>query len=139
MPKKKKEKYWEMGMPRGELGPFVWHVWFKGSGQAERFVAFDEEHIKHQCEGRTPIVIERVVEKEEIDEWEPLGPKGSVVNQPADYDTGFKLLKEWVDSIGGPPEDLRMKLRELFIDYQKPEKKPQDVVVKRKADTRYSG
>ena len=119
MPKKKKEKYWEMGMPRGELGPFVWHVWFKGSGQAERFVAFDEEHIKHQCEGRTPIVIERVVEKEEINEWEPLGPKGSVVNQPADYDTGFKLLKEWVDSIGGPPEDLRMKLRELFIDYQK--------------------
>jgi len=123
MPKKKKEKYWEMGMPKGELGPFVWHVWFKGSGQAERFVAFDEEHIKDQCEDRTPIVIERVYEKEEIDDWEPLGPKGAVVNQPADYDTGFKLLKEWVDSIGGPPEDLRMKLRELFIDYGKPQQK----------------
>ena len=119
MPKKKEEKYWEIGMPKGELGPFVWHVWFKGSGQAERFVAFDEEHIKDQCEDRTPIVIERVYEKEEIEKWEPLGPKGSVVNQPADYDTGFKLLKEWVDSIGGPPEDLRLKLRELFIDYEK--------------------
>ena len=103
MPKKKEEKYWDIGMPKGELGPFVWHVWFKGSGQAERFVAFDEEHIKDQCENRTPIVIERVYEKEEIEKWEPLGPKGSVVNQPADYDTGFKLLKEWVDSIGGPP------------------------------------
>ena len=119
MPKKKEEKYWDIGMPKGEIGPFVWHVWFKGSGQAERFVAFDEEHIKDQCEDRTPIVIERVYEKEEIEKWEPLGPKGSVVNQPADYDTGFKLLKEWVDSIGGPPEDLRLKLRELFIDYEK--------------------
>ena len=128
MPKKKEGKYWDIGMPKGEIGPFVWHVWFKGSVQAERFVAFDEEHIKDQCEDRTPIVIERVYEKEEIEKWEPLGPKGSVVNQPADYDTGFKLLKEWVDSIGGPPEDLRLKLRELFIDY---EKAPQKI-------TRYS-
>ena len=133
MPKKKKEKYWDYGMPKGELGPFVWHVWFKGSGRAERFVAFDEEHIKHQCEDRTPIVIERVYEKEEIEKWEPLGPKGSVVNQPADYDTGFKLLKEWVDSIGGPPEDLRLKLRELFIDYEKPRQKTTRYSARKKA------
>ena len=55
---------------------------------------------------------------------ERLGPKGAVVHRPADFDQGFKILKEWVDSIGGPPEKLRKKLRELFIDYEKPARKP---------------
>jgi hypothetical protein len=68
-------------------------------------------------------VIEQVHEIEEKDDWEPLGPGGSEVNRPADYDTGFKLLQEWVDSQGGPPEDVRKKLRELYIDYRKVDKK----------------
>ena len=77
-------------------------------------------------------------EKEDNTPMERLGPKGAVVNQPPDYDQGFKLLKEWVDSTGGPPEELRKKLRELFIDYHKPARKPLDLVKKREVDTRYS-
>jgi len=120
MPKKKrKERVWEYGMPKGPVPPFVYHVWFKKANQPERFVAFDEDHIRLQCEPRVPIVIEQVHEIEDPDDWEPLGPEGSEVNRPADYDTGFKLLQEWVDSQGGPPESVRKKLRELYIDYRK--------------------
>ena len=47
MPKKKrKERVWEYGMPKGPIPPFVYHVWFKGGTEPERFVAFDEDHIK---------------------------------------------------------------------------------------------
>jgi hypothetical protein len=46
-----------------------------------------------------------------------------VVNRPADYDAGFKILREWIDENGGPPEEIRVKLRELFIDYTPVEKK----------------
>ena len=124
MPKKKrKERVWEYGMPKGPIPPFVYHVWFKKATSPERFVAFDEDHIRDQCEPRVPVVIEQVHEREEPDDWEPLGPKGSEVNRPADYDTGFKLLQEWVDSQGGPPESLRLKLRELYIDYRKVDKR----------------
>jgi len=52
----------------------------------------------------------------------PLGPKGSLINRPADYDTGFKILREWIDENGGPPEKIRQKLRELYIDYDKAKK-----------------
>ena len=31
----KKEKVWEMGMPRGGVGPWVWHVWIKGKKKPE--------------------------------------------------------------------------------------------------------
>ena len=91
-------------------------------------MAFDLDHIRCQLEGKT--VIKSVKKPEEKDEFSsvPLGPKGSKVNRPADYDKGFKILREWVDLNGGPPEEIRVKLRELYIDYE---------VIKRKT-TRYS-
>ena len=68
--------------------------------------------------------IKRVYLKEEpIPESEQLGPKGAVLMGTADYEAGFKVLQEWVDSQGGPPEKVRKKIRELWIDYQKPKQK----------------
>jgi hypothetical protein len=123
----KKEKVWTMGN-KGPTGPWVWHVWIKGSKKPVRVVAFNIEHIKDQLEGKT--VIKAVKQPEEKDEFSsvPLGPKGSKVNRPADYDTGFRILREWIDENGGPPEEIRVKLRELYIDY--------DLVPKK--TTRYS-
>ena len=123
----KKEKIWTMGN-KGPTGPWVWHVWIKGSKKPVRVVAFNIEHIKDQLEGKT--VTEAVKQPEEKDEFSsvPLGPKGSTVNRPADYDTGFRILREWIDQNGGPPEEIRVKLRELYIDY--------DVIPKK--TTRYS-
>ena len=113
----KKEKFWTMGMPKGGVGPWVWHVWTKGSKKPLRMVAFNIEHIKDQLEGKTVIRAEK--QPEEKDEFTsvPLGPKGSTVNRPADYDAGFRILRSWVDENGGPPEEIRVKLRELYIDY----------------------
>ena len=112
----KKEKIWTMGN-KGPTGPWVWHAWIKGSKKPLRMVAFNIEHIKDQLEGKT--VIRAVKQPEEKDEFStiPLGPKGSKVNRPADYDAGFRILREWVDENGGPPEEIRAKLRELYIDY----------------------
>ena len=123
----KKEKVWTMGN-KGPTGPWVWHVWIKGSKKPVRVVAFDLQHITDQLEGKQ--VIKAVKQPEEKDEFSsvPLGPKGSTVNRPADYDRGFKILREWVDLNGGPPEEIRAKLRELYIDYE---------VIKRKT-ARYS-
>jgi len=123
----KKEKIWTMGN-KGPTGPWVWHAWIKGSRKPVRMVAFNLEHIRDQLEGKT--VIRAVRQPEEKDEISsvPLGPKGSTVNRPADYDAGFRILRELVDQNGGPPEEIRVKLRELFIDYE---------VTKRKT-TRYS-
>ena len=123
----KKEKIWTMGN-KGPTGPWVWHAWIKGKKKPERMVAFNLDHIKDQLEGRT--VIRAVKQPEEKDEFSsvPLGPKGSTVNRPADYDTGFRILREWIDENGGPPEEIRVKLRELYIDY--------DVLPKK--TTRYS-
>lgn len=114
-----------MGPPKGELPPYDYHVWFKGKKKPEWIPGFSEAHVRMMCEekGRKPSKIKRFKKKEIMEVWEPLGPKGAQVNRPADYDEGFKLLKDWVDSIGGPPEDLRMKLRELWIDYPKVKKK----------------
>ena len=52
MPKKKKEKYWTMGMPKGKLGPFMWHVWIEGKKKPETMMAFGIQHIKDQLENR---------------------------------------------------------------------------------------
>ena len=117
MPKKKEEKYWNYGMPKGELGPFVWHIWIKGEKKPERMVAFDHRHITDQLEGREMIKAVKLPEEQDEFSSVPLGPKGSKVNRPADYDTGFKILRAWVDENGGPPEEIRVKLRELYIDY----------------------
>ncbi len=118
----KKEKVWTMGTS-GPLGPWVWHVWIKGKKKPERIVAFDHQHIKDQLEDRQ--MIKAVKQPEEKDEFTtmPLGPKGSTINRPADYDTGFKILRAWIDQNGGPPEEIRVKLRELYIDYDKAPRK----------------
>jgi len=123
----KKEKIWTMGN-KGPTGPWVWHAWIKGSKKPVRMVAFNLDHIKDQLEGKT--VIKAVKQPEEKDEFStiPLGPRGSTINRPADYDTGFRILREWVDENGGPPEEIRVKLRELYIDYE----------VEPKKTTRYS-
>ena len=83
----KKEKAWTIGMPKGPIGPFVWQVWVKGKRKPIRVVAFDLEHIKNQLEGEAVIKAKKILEKKgEFSDSMPLGPKGSVVNQPADYD-----------------------------------------------------
>ena len=116
----KKEKVWEMGMPRGGVGPWVWHVWIKGKKKPERMIAFNIQHIKDQLEDQQ--IVKAVKQPEEKTKFKtmPLGPNGGgEVSRPADYDAGFKVLRKWVDENGGPPEEIRQKLRELWIDYEK--------------------
>jgi hypothetical protein len=110
----------------------VWHVWTKGSKKPVRIVAFDLDHIRCQLEGRTVIRAEK--QPEEKDEYSsmPLGPKGSTVNRPADYDAGFKILRSWIDENGGPPEEIRVKLRELYIDYDRAPQKTTRYSARRK-------
>ena len=115
----KKEKVWTMGT-KGPIGPWVWNVWVKGKKKPERMIAFDIQHIKDQLEGQQ---IEKAVKQPEEKttlKSMPLGPDGgNGVSRPADYDAGFKILRAWVDQNGGPPEEIRQKLRELWIDYDK--------------------
>ena len=117
----KKEKVWTMGI-KGPIGPWVWHVWIKGRKKPQRMIAFDIQHIKDQLEGQQ--VVKAVKQPEEKAKFKtmPLGPKGAMVNRPADYDAGFKILRAWVDENGGPPEKIRQQLRELYIDYDKGKK-----------------
>jgi len=122
-------------MPRREsIGPWLWQVWVKGTKKPLRMIAFDIQHIKDQLEGKTFVKAKQVPEeKDEFSDSLPLGPKGSVVNQPADYDRGFKILRAWIDENGGPPEEIRKKLRELWIDYDRaPQKTTRSSVKKRK-------
>ena len=119
----KKEKIWNGGMPKGPIGPWAWSVWVKGSQKPIRVVAFDLQHIKDQLNGHQVVGADRLPEEKDEYSMMPLGPKGSTVNRPADYDTGFKILREWIDQNGGPPEEIRVKLRELYIDYDKAERK----------------
>ena len=117
----KKEKIWMMGN-KGPTGPWVWHAYIKGSKKPVRVVAFDIDHIRCQLEPKQ--VTKAVKQPEEKDELSsiPLGPKGSEINRPADYDKGFKILREWIDQNGGPPESIRRQLRELYINYDKGKK-----------------
>jgi len=111
-------------MARSDIPPYLWKVWLKGKRKPIEMTGFDEEHIRLMSRSAKVVKIKRMPEpKENDDVAEHLGPKGAVVHQPADHDKGFKILKEWVDSIGGPPEKIRKKLRELFIDYDKPQRK----------------
>ena len=125
MPKKKKETVWTIRMPKGPIGPFLWQVWTKGSRVSEKVIAFNIQHIRNQLEGKT--VVKAIKEKEEkvvFSKSVSLGPKGwKGSSRPADYDAGFKVLREWVDKNGGPPEEIRQKLRELWIDYEKAPRK----------------
>ena len=119
----KKEKVWTMGT-KGPIGPWVWNVWVKGKKKPERMIAFDIQHIKDQLEGQQ---IEKAVKQPEEKttlKSMPLGPDGgNGVSRPADYDAGFRILREWIDQHGGPPEEIRIKLRELYIDYDKAPRK----------------
>jgi hypothetical protein len=118
----KKEKMWTMGN-KGPTGPWVWHTWVKGSKKPVRVVAFDVDHIRCQLEGKQVIKVKRLPEEKSEFSSMPLGPKGCTVNQPADYDKGFKILKAWLDTQEGPPESVRQELRELFIDYDRAKSK----------------
>ena len=122
---KKKEKYWTMGMPKGGVGPWVWHVWVEGEKNPQRMIAFDLNHIKNQLEGKTVKSANRLPEdKVDFRDSPPLGPKGyQGSSRPADYDAGFKVLRQWIDQQGGPPEEIRQKLRELWIDYDREPRK----------------
>ena len=110
-------------MPKTEIPPYDYHVWFKGSKKPVHMAGMHEDHIHWQSDPKVPVKIKRIFIKEEKLRSEPLGPKGCKVNQPADYDKGFKVLRAWLDSEGGPPELVRKELRELFIDYDRPSKK----------------
>ena len=123
MPKKNNE--WLMGMPKGPIGPFLWQVYVKGSQKPIRVIAFDLRHIKNQLEGKKVTKAIKEKEKKEVfGNSVPLGPKGwKGSSRPADYDAGFKVLRQWVDENGGPPEEIRQKLRELWIDYDRAPRK----------------
>ena len=128
----KKESVWTMGN-KGPTGPWLWQVWVKGTKKPLRMIAFDIQHIKDQLEGKTFVKAKQVPEeKDEFSDSLPLGPKGSVVNQPADYDRGFKILRAWIDENGGPPEEIRKKLRELWIDYDRAPQKTTRYSVKKR-------
>ena len=120
----KKESMWIMGN-KGPTGPWVWHAWIKGSRKPVRVVAFDLEHIKCQLEGKTVIkAVKQPEEKDNFRDSPPLGPKGyKGSSRTADYDAGFKILRAWIDENGGPPEEIRKKLRELWIDYDRAKRK----------------
>ena len=122
MANKKKESVWTMGN-KGPTGPWMWQVWLKGTKKPLRMIAFDLQHIKDQLEGKTFVKAKQVPEEKEDRRPMHLGPKGCVVNQPADYDKGFRVLRAWIDSVGGPPEEIRKQLRELWIDYDRVERK----------------
>ena len=119
---KKKESVWTMGN-KGPTGPWLWQVWVKGTKKPLRMIAFDLQHIKDQLEGKTFVKAKQVPEEKEDRRPMHLGPKGCVVNQPANYDKGFRVLRAWIDSVGGPPEEIRKQLRELWIDYDRIEQK----------------
>ena len=123
VPKDKKELEWHIGF-KGEIPPYDYHVWFKGSKNPVYMFGFDEQHIKDQCENKKPIKIKRLKEmKEKEIQIERLGPKGADVGRPEDYEPAFKILKAWVDSQGGPPEAVRKAIREHWIDYRRVKKK----------------
>jgi len=111
-------------MSNQNIPPYDYHVWFKGSRRPILMAGMHEDHIRWQSDPKVPIKIKRIHIKEEpTRKLEHLGPKGCTVNQPADYDKGFKILKAWLDTQDGPPESVRKELRELFIDYDRPSKK----------------
>jgi hypothetical protein len=119
----KKEKSWTMGMPKGEHPPFEWQVWLKGTKKPIMMSAFDLQHIQDQCENKKVVMAKRLPEEKEETESMPMGPKGAEIHRPAEYDKGFKILRAWIDENGGPPEEIRVKLRELWIDYDKAPRK----------------
>ena len=114
VPKDKQEK----GLP-----PYPFRVW-RTQKQSEIIWAFDEQHVKAMMAPKKVVKIKKLEEKKDKDiEPEPLGPPGADVGRPAEYEPAFKILKAWVDSTGGPPEDVRKAIRVHWIDYRRVEKK----------------
>ena len=108
---------------KSEVPPYPFRVW-RTRKQSEIMWGFDEQHIKSMMAPSKPIMIKELAEKKEKDiEPEPMGPPGSDVGRPAEYEPAFKILKAWVDSEGGPPEDVRKAIRVHWIDYEKVKKK----------------
>lgn len=101
-----------MGIP-----PYDFHVWFKGSRKPVYMFGFDETHIKNQCGHKKPVKIKRIKLKEKDFQREPLGPKNAILHGNPEYKKAYELLRDYIDSKGGPPEGLRKKVRELWIDY----------------------
>mgnify|MGYP006143153597 FL=1 len=111
-------------MSNQNIPPYDYQVWFKGSRRPILMAGMHEDHIRWQSDPKVPIKIKRIHIKEEPSgPLIHLGPKGCTVNQPADYDKGFKILKAWLDTQDGPPESVRQELRELFIDYDRAKSK----------------
>ena len=113
-------------MPKKEpIGPWVWNAWVKGKKEPLRMIAFDRKHIQDQLPDEKIIKIKKIPEtREKYQKSEPLGPNGGGgITRPPDYDNGFKILKAWVDQNGGPSEEIRKKLRELYIDYHRVDNK----------------
>ena len=128
----KKEKVWTMGMPKGEHPPFTWQVWLKGTKKPIMMSAFDLQHIQDQCENKKVVMAKRLPDEKEETESMPMGPKGAEIHRPAEYDKGFRVLRAWIDSVGGPPEEIRKQLRELWIDYDRVEQKTATYSAKKK-------
>lgn len=121
MPKEKIPKsHWNGGM-RGDVPPYDFHVWFKGSKKPVYMYGFDEEHIRAMCKIK-PVKIKRIKLKEKEIQGELLGPKDALLHGDPDYKGAYELLRDYIDSKGGPPEGLRKRVRELWIDYKKPSK-----------------
>lgn len=118
--KKTDKKAWTMGCDF-PVPPFPFRVW-TSKDKSQVMHGFDEQHIRDMMSPTKVVRIQRLREKVEKIEGEHLGPPGAEVGRPAEYEPAFKILKEWVDSTGGPPEDVRKALRVHWIDYQKPNK-----------------
>ena len=117
-----------------DIPPYLYRVWLD-KDRSKMMTGFDEQHIRDQLSPIKPVKIQKIKEKVEKIESEHLGPLGADVGRPAEYEPAFKILKEWVDSIGGPPEDVRKAIRVHWIDYQKAEK-PVKKMVKNRAKTK---
>ena len=80
-----------------------------------------EQHIRDMMYPVNPVKVKRIKEpKEKEEKYEKLGPPGEDIGRPAEYEPAFKILKAWVDGIGGPPEKVRKAIRIHWIDYEKP-------------------
>ena len=121
MAKDKKESVWTIGT-KGPVPPFPYRIWTTKK-KSQVVYGFDEQHIRDMMDPIKIIKIKKLKEKEEKIESEHLGPPGAEIGRPAEYQPAFKILKEWVDSQGGPPEDVRKAIRVHWIDYEKVPKK----------------
>lgn len=122
MPKPKKEKTWVIGT-KGPIPPFPFKVW-TSKKHSKTVYGFDEQHIKDMMEPTKIIKIKRIKEiQEKMPQQDRLGPKGSEISRPAEYEKAFYILKKWVDDQGGPPESVRKMILEAWVDYQKVDKK----------------